>query len=81
MMQQQCTKEVATGNRGRQPIAPLAQVDPYTSRARLPGGDNGFDANGNWLGPNGSQVFTWNVENQLISTSGSANKGGKTWSA
>jgi YD repeat-containing protein len=30
-------------------------------------GDYGFDANGNWLGAGGSQINTWNVENQLIS--------------
>ncbi|MGC1453046.1 MAG: RHS repeat-associated core domain-containing protein, partial [Candidatus Sulfotelmatobacter sp.] len=29
--------------------------------------DNGFDANGNWLGPGPSNPYTWNVENQLVS--------------
>ncbi len=43
------------------------QVNSTTNQARM-SGDYGFDANGNWLGAGGSQINTWNVENQLIST-------------
>jgi RHS repeat-associated protein len=43
------------------------QVNSNTNQASMIG-DNGFDANGNWLGPSANQVNTWNVENQLIST-------------
>ena len=42
------------------------QVNSATNQARM-SGDYGFDANGNWLGSGGSQINTWNVENQLIS--------------
>src|SRR5208283_5049680 len=42
------------------------QVNSATNRASMLY-DNGFDANGNWLGAGGSQTNTWNVENQLIS--------------
>src|SRR5208283_4988172 len=42
------------------------QVNSATNRASMLY-DNGFDANGNWLGAGGSQMNTWNVENQLIS--------------
>ena len=50
-------------------MAPSAspQVDSTTNRARMIG-DNGFDANGNWLGAGlVNQTNTWNVENQLVS--------------
>jgi RHS repeat-associated protein len=43
------------------------QVKSNTNQASMIG-DNGFDANGNWLGASANQVNTWNVENQLIST-------------
>jgi YD repeat-containing protein len=52
----------------------LLQVDSTTNRARMTG-DNGFDANGNWLGAGGTQSNTWNVENQLI-TNGTADQDG-----
>ena len=42
------------------------QVNSATNQARMIG-DYGFDANGDWLGAGGSQINTWNVENQLIS--------------
>ena len=42
-------------------------------------GDYGFDANGNWLGAGGSQINTWNVENQLIATGGSPSNGDPTY--
>ena len=42
-------------------------VNSATNQARM-SGDYGFDANGNWLGAGGSQINTWNVENELIST-------------
>jgi RHS repeat-associated protein len=42
------------------------QVNSATNQARM-SGDYGFDANGNWMGSGGSQINTWNVENQLIS--------------
>jgi len=35
----------------------LPQVDPTTNRARMIG-DNGFDANGNWLGAGGTRSLT-----------------------
>jgi YD repeat-containing protein len=41
---------------GGAPVLP--QVNSVTNQARMIG-DNGFDASGNWLGPNGSYVFTW----------------------
>jgi RHS repeat-associated protein len=41
-------------------------VDSTTNQVR-PGGDYGYDANGNWLGVPGAPN-TWNVENQLLST-------------
>ncbi|MGA2273939.1 MAG: RHS repeat-associated core domain-containing protein [Bryobacteraceae bacterium] len=53
------------------------QVNSNTNQARMLN-DYGFDANGNWLGSGawgGSQVNTWNVENQLISD-GSVDYGG-----
>jgi YD repeat-containing protein len=43
------------------------QVSSATNQARM-SGDYGFDANGNWMGSGGSQINTWNVENQLISS-------------
>jgi RHS repeat-associated protein len=63
-----------------QGTAPSAapQVNSATNQARMIG-DNGFDANGNWGGPNGSQEFAWNVENQLISTGGSPSNGNPTY--
>jgi RHS repeat-associated protein len=54
------------------------QVDSTTNRARMIG-DNGFDANGNWLGPAVNQTNTWNVENQLIATGGSPSNGDPTY--
>jgi RHS repeat-associated protein len=42
------------------------QVKSNTNQASMIG-DNGFDANGNWLGASANQVNTWNVENQLES--------------
>jgi RHS repeat-associated protein len=54
-----------TPTKGSAPSAP-PQVNSATNQARMIG-DNGFDANGNWLGAGGSQSNTWNVENQLIS--------------
>ena len=53
-------------------------VNSATNQARM-SGDYGFDANGNWLGAGGTQVNTWNVENQLISTSGPASAGYPTY--
>ena len=50
------------------------QVNSATNQARM-SGDYGFDVNGNWLGSGGSQINTWNVENQLISN-GSVDYGG-----
>ncbi len=54
------------------------QVNSATNQARM-SGDYGFDANGNWLGAGGSQINTWNVENQLIATSGSPSNGDPTY--
>jgi len=46
------------------PLSPL--VDSSTNRVRMSSSDNGYDANGNWLGSSGTQYNTWNVENQLV---------------
>ncbi len=54
------------------------QVNSATNQARM-SGDYGFDANGNWLGAGGSQINTWNVENQLIATGGSPSNGDPTY--
>ena len=53
-------------------------VNSATNQARM-SGDYGFDANGNWLGAGGSQINTWNVENQLIATGGSPSNGDPTY--
>ena len=59
------TSKVATKG-GMAAVYPI--VNSATNQARM-SGDLGFDANGNWLGPNSSSPNTWNVENQLVSTS------------
>ena len=57
------TAKVAT--KGTAPsVTPI--VNSATNQARM-SGDNGFDANGNWLGAAGTSN-TWNVENKLVST-------------
>jgi hypothetical protein len=50
------------------------QVNSATNQARMIG-DNGFDANGNWLGASVNQTNIWNVENQSI-PNGSVNSSG-----